>query len=125
MFYIKVEKQIGNLIQVVSVQAFLHQLTHVPAEYKAYAPSVELQKSDAGKTQVLCVTLTDEEASAQRKLDLTQYRKYAAKQWLSGIVSKHNPRADLEVLDVWHLQTMQAQATGATYQASIRVNTAS
>ena len=121
MLYIKVEKQIGDQTQIVSIQAFLHQLTYTPVEYRASAPCVELQKSEAGKTQVLYVTFTDEEASTQTKLDLRQHKNYAAKQWLSGIVLKRNPRADLEILDMWHLQTIDSKDADTTYQASIRV----
>ena len=121
MLYIKVEKQIGDQQQVVSIQAFLHQLTYTPVEYKACAPCVEIQKSESSKTQVLYVTFTDEEASTQTKLDLRQLKNYAAKQWLSGIVLKRNPRADLEILDMWHLQSVDSRDVDTTYQASIRV----
>ena len=121
MLYIKVEKQVGEQRQIVSIQAFLHQLTYTPVEYKASAPCVEIQKSESGKTQVLYVTFTDEEASTQTKIDLRQHKIYAAKQWLSGIVLKRNPRADLEILDMWHLQNVGSQDADATYQASIRV----
>ena len=121
MLYIKVEKQVGDQRQIVSIQAFLHQLTYTPVEYKASAPCVEIQKSESGKTQVLYVTFTDEEASTQTKLDLRQHKTYAAKQWLSGIVLKRNPRADLEILDMWHLQSVDSQDADTTYQASIRV----
>ena len=67
------------------------------------------------------MTFTDEEASAQTKLDLRQLKNYAAKQWLSGIVLKRNPRADLEILDMWHLQSVDTRGVDTTYQASIRV----
>ena len=117
----KVEKQFGNQQQVVSIQAFLHQLTYTPVEYKACAPCVEIQKSESSKTQVLYVTFTDEEASTQTKLDLRQLKNYAARQWLSGIVLKRNPRADLEILDMWNLQSVDSRDADTTYQASIRV----
>ena len=122
MLYIKVEKQVGEQRQIVSIQAFLHHLTYTPVEYKACAPCVEIQKSESGKMQVLYVTFTDEEASTQTKLDLRQHKTYAAKQWLSGIILKRNPRADLEILDMWHLQSVDSKDADTTYQASIRVS---
>ena len=102
----------------ISMQAYLHQITYADVVYRRTAPSVHIQRPAIAHTSVSYLTITDEGACAQTKLELQQKRLPAFKQWISTLL-QHNRK--LDILDVWNAQQISKNEQVATYQVSARI----
>ena len=79
---------------------------------------MNIQKPSIAKSSVCYLTFSDNGACAQTQVEIEQNRLPAVKQWISSLV-QHN--RNLEILDVWNLQTVQQHDNERIYQISVRV----
>ena len=114
-------KKVGEQIQKISMQAFLHQITHADVVYRKSAPVVNIQKPSSPTTSVCYLTFSDEGACVQTKLEMQQKRLPTVKQWISSLVQLNR---GLDILDVWNIQEVQQTDKARVYQASVRVQSA-
>ena len=115
---VEVNREQHGQAQVVSMQAWLHQLTSHEVLYRKTAPRIDIRRPETSKTAVLYATYSDEGASAQTKLEIQQKRIPAIKQWLLANL-KHDPHLDIQ--DVWNQQYIKRDGDKHWYQVSIRV----
>ena len=118
VLHVEVIKQTGGVNHKVTMQAFLHQITHSEAVYRKTAPVVNIQKPVQAKSSVCYLTFTDEGACVQTKLELQQKRIPAAKVWIQSLTQQCR---GLEVLDVWNLQELSFDGDHRSYQISVRI----
>lgn len=114
-------KHVGDQTQKISMQAFLHQITHVDVVYRKSAPVVNIQKPSIPTTSVCYLTFSDEGACVQTKLEMQQKRLPAVKQWISSLVQQNR---GLDILDAWNIQEIQQNDKARIYQVSVRVQSA-
>ena len=119
--HVEFTKKIGFQSQKVSMQAFLHQVTHADVVYRKSAPVVNIQKPSIPMTSVCYLTFSDEGACVQTKLEMQQKRIPTVKQWISSLVQQNR---GLEILDVWNIQEVQRNDNAHIYQVSVRVQSA-
>ena len=117
VLHVEVIQQTGGVNQV-TMQAFLHQITHVEAVYRKTAPVVSIQKPVQAKSPVCSLTFTDEGACVQTKLELQQKRIPAAKVWIQSLTQQCR---GLDFLDIWNLQELSFDGDHRSYQISVRV----
>ena len=118
VLHVEVIKQTGGVNHKVTMQAFLHQITHSEAVYRKTAPVVNIQKPVQAKSSVCYLTFTDEGAGVQTKLELQQKRIPAAKVWIQSLTQQCR---GLEALDVWNLQELSFDGDHRSYQISVRI----
>ena len=118
ILHVEVIKQIGSISQKITMQAFLHQITHVDAVYDKTAPVVNIQKPPHAKSSVCYLTFTDEGACVQTKIEMQQKQIPAAKMWIQSLIQQCR---GLEIMDAWNLQELAFDGNHRTYQISVRV----
>ena len=118
IIHVEVIKQAGGISHKLTMQAFLHQITHVDAVYRKTAPVVNIQKPPNARSSVCYLTFTDEGACAQTKIEKRQKRIPAANMWIQSLIQQCR---GLEIMDVWNLQEIAFDGNHRTYQISGRV----
>ena len=102
--------------QVVTLQAYLHQLTAHEVVHSRNARTVDIARPQVQRTQVVYVKYTDQSASTQTKVDLKSLKAFVAKSWLQTLLQDK-----VTILDIWHIQHIGVQDGSQQYSASIRV----
>ena len=112
-------KTIGDHSHKITTQAYLHQITYTDVVYRKTAPVVNIKKPAVAQTSDCYMTISDNGACAQAKLEMQQKRLPAFKQWVSSLLQQ-NPH--LEILDIWNVQELSCQGADRIYQISARIS---
>ena len=110
-------KQAGGISHKITMQAFLHQITHADAMYRKTATVVNIQKPPNARSSVCYLTFTDEGACVQTKIEMQQ-KRIPAEMWIQSLIQQCR---GLEIMDVWNLQETAFDGNHRTYQISVRV----
>ena len=119
VLHVEIIKQVGGINDKITVQAFMHQVTHADAVYRKTAPVVHIQKPLRAKSSVCYLTLTGGGACVQTKLEPQQKGTPTyTKQWIQSLIQQCR---GLEIMDVWNLQEISFDGSHRTYQISVMI----